>query len=178
MSTKAEVARAFNKTVQPFYFRLCWKCQRYTDFPRWLGNLGDTPSGGPKGPNDGSFEVALPPLPNVPMCTQATPSGHSHPPRTRHMLHPSTATAASTMVAIHLIVGLPCVLSRIWCAPKRQGAPLLAAVESVWLVWGKGGLRREWFADVHHSSAPSTSPGDRLVSNHRQPPHCACTSVT
>ena len=80
VSTKAEVARAFNRTVQPFYFQLCWKCQRYTDFPRWLGgpDSGGTPPGG--GPNDGSFEVG----------------GHSGPP-----IRPRARTYAHRPV-IHL----------------------------------------------------------------------------
>lgn len=145
VSTKAEVARAFNKTVQPFYFRLCWKCQRYTDFARWLGSLGDTPSGGPGGPNDGSFEVSVrAPNPSSTLCAQAPPTGHSHPPRTRpsHLLHPSTTTAAthrhyppspSTMVALRLTLGLLCVPSRIRRPPKRRGKTLLAAVKAVWL---------------------------------------------
>ena len=30
------VAPQYNKTIQPFYFALCWKCQRHTLYDQWL----------------------------------------------------------------------------------------------------------------------------------------------
>ena len=35
-SSPGEVVAAMNRTVQPFYFDLCWKCQRHTNYPEWL----------------------------------------------------------------------------------------------------------------------------------------------
>jgi hypothetical protein len=34
---KAQARAAYNRTLQPFYFNLCWKCQRHTRFDQWLG---------------------------------------------------------------------------------------------------------------------------------------------
>ena len=32
-----QAKQAFNKTLQPFYYDLCWKCQRHTQYNKWLG---------------------------------------------------------------------------------------------------------------------------------------------
>jgi N-acetyllactosaminide beta-1,3-N-acetylglucosaminyltransferase len=32
----AQAKLAYNHTLQPFYYNLCWKCQRHTKFHQWL----------------------------------------------------------------------------------------------------------------------------------------------
>eukprot|EP00041_Stephanoeca_diplocostata_P004231 m.41946 g.41946 ORF g.41946 m.41946 type:complete len:462 (-) comp14985_c0_seq6:2484-3869(-) len=36
--TKRALQSAYNVSVQPFYFDLCWKCHKPTNYPEWLGS--------------------------------------------------------------------------------------------------------------------------------------------